>query len=209
MTVLALDRGKLDLATADGEPAPQVRALLDRGEAVVGFDPFLVGEGVDPAHPAASRPAATHFATYNPSLPLDRIRDLATVVSWARSLDGVAEVNLVAKGHMGILALLALPGLDGLGRTVIDTERFTYTDGSTSVPPDLDLPGLFQFGALRGAAALAAPAPLWITGAGAEFDPAWPQRAYSLAGAASSLRVERANTPEGIARWVDSGEVGQ
>jgi len=205
LTVLSLERGKVELATPEGEPSPQVQALLNRGQSVVGFDPFLIGESVDPDHPTSARPGATHFDTYNPSLALDRTRDLATVVSWSKALAGVTEVHLVAKGHAGVLALLARPGLDGLGRTVLDLDRFTYGDGSTPVPPDLDLPGLFQFGALRGAAALAAPAPLWITGAGAEFDRAWPTRAYALLGASSQLRFDRNSTPELIARWVDTG----
>lgn len=205
VTVVSLDRGKLDLAAPDGAPSPTVQALLDRGQAVVGFDPFLVGEAVDPARPAATRPASRHFDTYNPSLPLDRIRDLATVVSWSRGLAGVTEVNLVARGHAGALALLARPGLGSLvGKTVVDLERFTFNDGSTPLPPGVDLPGLFQFGGLRGASALCAPAPLWVTGAGAEFDRAWPTRAYELLGASALLRVDREHTPEDIARWVDS-----
>ncbi len=209
LTVVSTERGKVDLATANGEPSPLVQALLDRGQSVVGFDPFLVGEAVDPARPASTRPTSTHFDTYNPSLPLDRIQDLATVVSWSRALAGVTEVNLVARGQAGVLALLARPGLDGLGRTVVDLERFTYGDGSTPVPPGLDLPGIFQFGGLRAAAALTAPAPLTIVGAGAEFDPSWPTRAYEILGAAAQFRRDRNATPEAIARWVDSGDAGQ
>ena len=210
VTVVALDRGKVDLVEPDGTPTPLVRALLDRGQAVVGFDPLLVGEAVDPAAPATARPASRHFATYNPSLPVDRIRDLATVVSWSRALAGATEVNLVARGHAGVLALLARPGLgDLVGRTVVDLERFTFGDGAAPLPPDLDLPGVFQFAALRGAAALAAPAPLWVAGAGAEFDRSWAAQAYTLAGTPSLLRTDRTATPEAIARWVDAGEVAE
>ena len=208
LTILALERGKVELATPLGEPSPLAQALLDRGQSVVGFDPFLIGEAVDPTHPTTARPGSTHFDTYNPSLALDRIHDLATVVSWSRALAGVSEVNLVARGHAAVLALLARPGLDGLGRTMLDLDRFTYGDGSTPLPPDLDLAGVFQFAALPGAAALAAPAPLWITGAGAEFDRTWPTRAYALAGAAGQLRVDRISTPATIARWVDTGDAG-
>ena len=206
LTVVSLDRGKIDLVTASGDPSPTVQALLDGGQSVVGFDPFLIGESVDPAHPTTSRPDGDRFDAYNPSLALDRMRDLATVVSWSRGLAGVVEVNLVARGHAGVLALLARPRLGVVGRTVVDLDRFTFGDGSTPVPPDLDLPGLFQFGGLRGSAALIAPAPLWITGAGAEFDASWAKRAYSLAGASGQLRLERNATPEAIARWIEAGE---
>ena len=206
LTVVSLDRGKVELVTASGEPSPLVQALLDQGESVVGFDPLLIGESVDPTLPATSRPAGDRFDAYNPSLALDRMRDLGTVVSWSAGLAGIVEVNLVGRGHAGVLALLARPRLSGIGRTVIDLDRFTYGDGSTPVPPDLDLPGLFQFGGLSGSAALIAPAPLWITGAGAEFDASWAKDAYGLAGATGQLRLERNATHETIARWVDSGE---
>ncbi len=209
LTVVSLERGKVDLATPIGEPSPLVQALLDRGQSVVGFDPFLVGESVDPARPTTSRPPSTHFDTYNPSLPLDRIQDLATVISWSKALAGVTEVNLVARGQAGVLALLARPGLEGLGRTLVDLERFTYGDGSTPTPPGLDLAGIFQFGGLRAAAALTAPAPLTITGAGAEFDPSWATRAYDILGANAHFRRDRNATPESIARWVDSGDAGR
>ena len=209
LTVVATEHGKVDLATAEGEPSPMVAALLDRGQSVVGFDPLLIGESVDPIHPSSSRPGSTHFDTYNPSLPLDRIEDLATVISWSKALAGVVEVNLVARGQAGVQSLLARPGLNGLGRTVVDLERFTFGDGSTPIPPALDLPGVFQFGGLRAAAALTAPAPLLVVGAGAEFDPSWPNRAYSLVGASSQFRLDRNAPPEVIARWVDSGEPGR
>ena len=209
LTVLATERGKVELVNASGDLSPLVQALLDQGESVVGFDPFLIGEAVDPTDLTTSRPAGDRFDAYNPALALDRMRDLGTVVSWSQSLAGVAEVNLVARGHAGVLALLARPRLSGIGRTVVDLDRFTFGDGSTPVPPDLDLPGLFQFGGLKATAALVAPAPLWITGAGAEFDSSWVKGAYTLAGATGQLRVERNASPEAIARWVNSGEVNR
>ncbi len=207
VTVVSLDRGKVDLVTPAGEPSPLVQALLDQGQRVVGFDPFLIGESVDPNHPTTARPTTIRFDTYNPALALDRMQDLATVVSWARSLAGVVEVNLVARGHAGVLALLARPQLSGIGKTVVDLERFTYGDGSTPIPPDLDFPGLFQFGGLKAAAALVAPDPLWISGAGAEFDRTWATQAYSLAGASDRLRVDRNAPPDAVARYVERGEL--
>ena len=207
VTVVALDRGKVELATAQGEPGPMVQALLDGGQSVVGFDPFLIGEAVDPYRPTRSRPDALRFDTYNPSVALDRMQDLATVVSWARALAGVTEINLYARGHAGVLALLARPRLSGIGKTVVDLERFTFGDGSTPIPPDLDLPGVLQFGGLKAAAALVAPEPLWISGAGAEFDRTWATQAYGLAGASDRLRVDRNASPDAVARYVETGEV--
>ena len=204
LTVLFTPRGKADLTTPGGSPTPIIKALLDRGQSVVGFDPLLIGEAHDPLEPATERPSSLHFDCYNPTLAADRVQDLATVLSWARALADVREVNLVATGP---LALLARPELEGLSRTVIDLGGFDYGDGSKSVPPAFDLPGVLQFGGPKAAAALTAPAPLWIAHAPETFDAGWPTKAYSLVDASTQLRLDRA-TPDAqaIAKWIDLGE---
>ena len=208
LTVLFTARGKADLTNPDGSPTPIVKALLDRGQTVVGFDPLLIGESHDPSsRPASHRPSTLHYDCYNPSLAADRAQDLATVISWARALGGIREVNLVANGPIGPLALLARPELEGLSRTVIDLDGFDYGDGSKAVPASLDLPGVLQFGGLKAAAALIAPAPLWITHASETFDTNWPTKAYALIDASPQLRLDRGTIePEAIAKWIDLGE---
>ncbi len=207
LTVLFTARGKADLTTPGGQPTPMAKALLDRGQSVVGFDPLLIGESLDPAAPVVARPSTVHFDTYNPSLAADRAQDLATVLAWARSLPGVREVSLVAGAGLGPLTLLARPALGGLARTAIDLGEFDFGDGSKPVPIGLDLPGALQFGGLKAAAALAAPAPLWISRPGQAFDAAWPTRAYALAGSPEQLRIEQGPPdPGAVARWIDSGE---
>ena len=59
---------------------------------------------------------------------------------------------------------------------------FDDGDGSGPIPPALDLPGLLQFGGLKAAAALSAPAPLRILHPGPGFAKAWPETAYELSG---------------------------
>jgi hypothetical protein len=207
LTVIMHPRGKAWLSDWSGKPRPLLASLLAKGQSVVTFDPLFVGESIDPTVPETARPDTKHFETYNPSLAADRIQDLATVLSWARFQPDVREVNLVALGESGVLALLARPALSGLGRTLIDLHEFDYGDGSEPVPPGLHLPGVLQFGGLKSAAALCAPAPLWIHRAGPNFDESWPVKAYALADASSHLRIDktRAQADE-IARWVDTGE---
>jgi dienelactone hydrolase len=207
LTVVFSARGKSALCTADGEPSDIAQALLDRGQAVVGFDPLLVGESFDPAKPTRTRPSTTYFDTYNPSLPADRIQDLATVLSWARSLPDVHEVSLVATGPAGALALLARPSLEGLARVAIDLDGFDFGAGNDPIPTDLALPGVLQFGALPAAAALSAPHPLWLARPGKTFDPHWPTTAYALADSAAQLRLDgSAFDPKALALWIDAGE---
>src|SRR5438270_561501 len=82
--------------TPEGQPTPVVRALLDRGQSVIGFDPLLIGESHDPAAQAGRRPSTVHYETYNRTLAADRAQDLATVLAWAKSLPDATEVSLVA-----------------------------------------------------------------------------------------------------------------
>ncbi len=128
------------------------------------------------------------------------------MISWARALADVREVNLVATGPIGPLALLARPRLEGLSRTVVDLGGFDYGDGSKPVPPRLDLPGVLQFGGLKAAAALTSPAPLWVINAPETFDANWPTRAYALLDS-KQFRLDRgAVEAEAIAKWIDLGE---
>ena len=206
-TVVFSGRGKAGLAGPDGKPSPIVKALLDRGQSVIGFDPLFVGESLDPRSPAAHRPEVDHFPTYNPTLAADRAQDLATVLAWARSRPDLREVSLVATPDAGPLALLARPILSGLARTVIDLGGFDYGDGSGPVPPGLDLPGVLQFGGLKAAAALSAPMPLRLLGVPKGFARDWPVKAYALADAAGMLGMEEDRIDSGtLARWIDSGE---
>jgi hypothetical protein len=207
LTVIASPHGKAFLVTADGPLHPLVRALLDRGQSVVGFDPLLVGESVDPAKPAFRRPETSHYETYNPALAADQVQDLATVLAWARSQPDVREVSLIGYGRAGPQVLLARPSLTGLARTAVDLYEYSEGDGSEKLAPELDLPGMLQFGGVKAAAALTAPAPLRAFRLGTAFDRSWPEKAYALADASHVLRLEtRRPTAEELARWIDAGE---
>lgn len=206
LTVVATPHGKGRLVSAQGEPIPLVKALLERGQEVVGFDPLFVGESFDPANPAFHRPNTVHFETYNPALAADQMQDLATVVAWARSQPDVREVNLVGLGQAGVQVLLARPALEGVARTAVDLAGFDPGDGSVELPPSLDLPGLLQFGGLKAAAALSAPAPLWIQRPGKSWEKRWLQKAYELADAAHVLRLTPGTaSPNALATWIETG----
>lgn len=206
-TVVFSGRGKAGLVEADGSPSTLVKALLERGQSVIGFDPLFVGESLDPGSPVTHRPTVEHFDCYNPTLAADRAQDLVTVLAWVRSRPDLREIHLVATPDAGPLALLARPMLSGLGRTAIDLGGFDYGDGSGAVPPGLDLPGVLQFGGLKAAAALSAPAPLRLTGVPQAFTREWPIKAYGLADAAGMLRIEEGRVDaRSLAAWLDSGE---
>ena len=197
-------RGKAGLIDRDGTLRPLVRALLDRGQIVVGFDPLFVGESIDPRMPYVKRPVVSHTETYNKTVAAEQAQDLATVLGWMRTRHEMRELHLVALGEAAPLALLARPALSGLGRTFIDLNGFDYRDGSGVVPLSLDLPGVLQFGGLKATAALTAPDPLWIAHASRAFDATWPLRSYGLADASSMLLIDRyPPSDSAIASWIE------
>jgi dienelactone hydrolase len=207
VTIVADPRGKAALAAASGEPSALARWLLALGHGVVGFDPLFVGEAFDPKNAVSHRPETLYLDTYNPVPAADQMQDLATVLAWARSQPDVREVNLIAQGLAGPQSLLARPVLRGLARTVLELGSLPDAQATGPLPAGLDLPGMFQFGGFRAAAAMAAPAPLWIVGASPSFDASWMNAAYDLSGAGHALRVTaRGPGPEEVARWVDRGE---
>lgn len=197
--------GKAGLTDERGEMSGLVRGLLKRGVEVVGFDALLIGESCDPTDFQVSTPATAHKETYNRELPLERLQDLSTVLAFLESRPETTVVHLVGHSSWGALALLGLPSLEGVGRAAID-----LGDQRTDEDPlagELDFPGVLQFGGLKGAAALAAPRPLWISNAGAGFPTQWPARAYELSGSRPLLRIDGGQADdEALAKWIDSGQ---
>jgi hypothetical protein len=207
VTIVAHPQGKAALANGSGEPTALVRELLARGHDVVGFDPIFVAEALDSRNPVARRPDTDHFETYNPVLAGDQTQDLATVIAWARAQPHSRAVNLVASDLSGPQVLLARPVLQGLARTVVNLSGMPDPEGAGAFEPVLDLPGMFQFGGFKAAAALTAPAPLWIVATPAAFPVDWPKAAYTLSGAEPALRIEPGEpAPAQIADWINGGD---
>jgi hypothetical protein len=185
--------GRQALVDGSGEWSPLVRELLKRGLEVVGFDPLLIGESVDPSDLQAGRPTLRHFTTYNPTLPMDRMRDLAAVVTAVQAVDGVEVVHLAGLSAVGADVLLARPQLGGLGRTYAEV----------SDPEPAGWPGLDQSGGLDGAGALVAPSPLWVSGS---LSLEHTARAYRLAGMAGGWALTPSAPEAGrLAEWLATG----
>jgi hypothetical protein len=207
LTIIAHPRGKASLATPAGDPSPLAKALLSLGQSVVGFDPLFVGESLDPHRPSVRGPETVHFETYNPVSAGDQMQDLATVVAWARSQPDVLQVSLVGQDLSGPQVLLARPVLEGLARTAVEIKDLPDPQASGPYPAQLDLPGMYQFGGFPTAAALVAPAPLWIYGARARFDSSSTKTAYELSDAVHDLRLEpRDPSADQLADWIDQGD---
>ena len=207
LTILVHSRGKAALDDGSGRANELAHELLARGHAVVAFDPLFVGESLDSRNPVSHRPTSTHFETYNPVTAADQMQDLATVLAWAKSRPDVDLVNLVAQDDAGYQALVARPMLEGLSRTVIELSGMPKLRKPDEWPATIDLPGLEQFGGVKAAAALAAPAQLWLYRNTVAIEPSWAKAAYALAGASPMLRMtDDIPAPGQIARWIDEGQ---
>jgi len=207
LTVVSSIHGKGGLLTPEGRFTPIVTALLGAGQSVVGYSPLLLDEAADSLAFQEGLPDSLMIHTYNHVLAAQQMQDLATVLAWARSQPDVSEANLLGLGTMGPAVLVARPALEGVARTVVDLHDIDLGDGSGNLSAAIDLPGLFQFGGLKAAAALTAPAPLWIFRSGSTFARTWPERSYELAGVPQQLRIDsRRVPPEELVRWLDSGQ---
>jgi hypothetical protein len=97
--------------------------------------------------------------------------------------------------------------LQGLARTAVELEELPDAQAAGPYPAELELPGVLQFGGWNAAAALAAPAPLWVYGASSRFDGSWTKTAYRLSAADHLLRLDtRRPSAVEIAKWLDTGD---
>ena len=149
------------------------------------------------------------------------LRDLQPVAwpptrcrTWPRSWPGPGRCPTSARSassagaEVGPLALLARPVLEGLARTAIDLGGFDYGDGSTPVPPGLDLPGRPPVRRPEGRRRPDRPRPALdrrgrrivrqsLARPGLRTGRTLPPRSGSR---------RRLGDPSAIAKWIDSGE---
>ncbi len=161
-------KGKSHVFGPDGKATPQVRKLLDAGDAVVSVDLFLTGEFVEPGKTAAPPPVNAKYGGftfgYNRPLVANRVHDILTAVAGLKKNDQVQKIVLVGTGDAGPSAILAAGILgDQIAGTIADARGLNYA----SIPQTTDpffLPGALKYGGLGGLAALAAPAKLDLFG---------------------------------------------
>jgi hypothetical protein len=218
--VIWIDRcGKQSLWNESGELRPGPRALLDRDYVVIGAD--LLGQGEftvdgrpitrvvieDKNYDANDRWCKYLGFTYgfNPPLFSQRVRDILTLVAFARGkMVGAEQVDVVGlrgSGHW-VAAARAIAG-KAIDRAVINTAGFRFANLACTDDPDF-LPGAVKYDDLPGILALSAPNPSWIVGeSGSSMS--LPLAAYRVAGQEKNLTVLPDGTEEAeleIAKWL-------
>lgn len=169
-----------------GKPGPVVDDLLRRGLRVLIVSPFLAGaSGSDTGIRDASAP---HFHTYNPSDASCRIQDVLTALAYLRSREDVTVCHLAGMAEAGPWCLFARALAQGVGRTIIDGNRFRAGDDAHWAE-HLFIPAVRAAGDLRAAAALTAPGPLFLHNAGNDFPVDEFRSIYRAAEAGPELRI--------------------
>jgi len=227
VVILPHPRGKDGLYEADGaaagEPGPRVKALLDRGFAVITADLFGQGEFTADGTPLTDNPRVfypgpfdhaeerwridpVYFYGYNDGLFVKRVHDLLTLLAFARNLHGrddcrVAIVGLEAAGHWVLGALTAAKACGDVApvhHAFVDTGGFRFADVPSVWHADF-LPGALKYGDISGMLAVVAPTPLVLV----EADGAVRQAACAAWEAAGSADAIRAVESATVDDWFD------
>lgn len=187
--------GLMDLT--NGEPGELVAALLAKGLAVLALEVFE-------ATPFTGRRprVANHDATYNASSLCHRVQDILTAVAWSSGSKQFSRVDLLGVGWGGDWSLLARTQASGVRKTLVTADGIK-TNSDEAYLWRASAPGLLLAGGLPAAAALCAPAPLFIHDTRDTFEAQLAMAAYSAADAAANLKIqpEKATSDE-QAQWL-------
>ncbi len=154
--LLVHGRGKAALADPlQPGPGALVRALIDRGKAVLSIDTFLMGEHNTPARRTERLRIGAFMDTFEPTDTGCRVQDVLTALAFLRARRDITD-NLSVAGleDGGVWTLLATGCGDGAVRTVSDLRGFDFNDDSAWVER-FYVPCLRAVGDLRTATALA------------------------------------------------------
>jgi pimeloyl-ACP methyl ester carboxylesterase len=187
----------------DGKPTAAVRTLLDTGFTVIAPDLLGTGEQT-PDKPFAVDPRYAGFTFgYNRCLLANRVRDVLTVVTFARTMLKAKTVHLVGWDTFGPVTVLAkaLAG-QSVDKLAADLNGFRF-DKITDVNDPMLLPGAVKYGGLPAFLALCAPDPVLVHGHAGTGTGRLPAAAYSASGAESKLiRVAEKWPTEKVVGWL-------
>lgn len=208
VVVWATDRGSAGLER-EGKPIDAVAALVKSGFAVAGVD--LLGQAADApqelrgANRRVNNPRefAGYTYGYNDPIFVQRVNDLLTVVSHAKSNEHAPQkihlVGLAGAGHW--LAAAAAQCGAAVDRVAVDTQGFRFAAINDFMDASF-VPGVVKYGDLPALLALGAPHSLRL--AGESEVPAVLRAAYQAAGKPEGIQVvtEKTLTPEEVVRFL-------
>jgi hypothetical protein len=164
-------RGKAGLLDDSGAPVAPVRQLVAAGKTVLGLDLLMQGEFLADGTPVTTtrrvrnpREAAAYTFGYNHSLFAQRVHDVLTGLSFARTTNPKGRLFLVGLDGAGPWAAAALGvAQDAVVAAAIHTGGFRFGAVTELHSPDF-LPGGAKYGDLPGMIAVGMPPKLALAG---------------------------------------------
>ena len=160
-----------------------VRALLNRGGAVMGIDAFQTGRAK-----MTSRRSKRFFTTFNRTDNANRVQDILTALTYLRTTLNSQQVNLVGMGSAGVWTLFAAAFAEGPLDLVADLDGFV-ADSDEEFERKFFIPGLRKAGDFRAAAVLLPPGRTLLYHAAPSFPTEWFEASFEAAGAQDDLEV--------------------
>ena len=127
------------------------------------------------------------FTTYNRTDEANRVQDILTAISYARTRFPKAGINLVGQGETGLWALFARGLAPRIDRAVIDAAEFD-TESDEEYLKRLPIPGIRRAGDVATAVAIAPLAPLTIYNRGSRFNAEKIETIYRRFGRAEDFK---------------------
>ena len=205
-------QGKSALMDRRSRIVPEIRRLLDAGMVVLSADLLYQGEFLSSGKPLTQARASTNPRAYagftfgyNHPLFAQRVHDILTLISFARSGQyGAKRIHLVGVSGAGpwVAAARAIAG-NKVDSAAIDTGGFRFAN----LPSYRDvnfLPGALKYGDLPALLALSAPGRLWIAGE-TEESLSIVTAAYTASGQLQHLTIQERQQQDvsaRIAQWL-------
>ena len=160
-----------------------VRALLNRGGAVMGIDAFQTGRAKK-----TSQRSRGYFTTFNRTDDANRVQDILTALIYLRTRLDSQQVNLVGIGPAGVWTLFAAASAEGPLDVVADLDGFA-ADSDKEFEQKFFIPGLRRAGDFRAAAVLLPPGRTLLYHAAPSFPTQWFEASFQAAGVQDDLEV--------------------
>jgi dienelactone hydrolase len=194
-TVIVLSNVEAATALKNNHVIPGVlaRRFLDQGFTVV----VNAGAGND----ADPNQTSLLFTAYNRTHLQERVRKLISICEGVKQIyTNNCHVVLCGGGTAGFWSLLAAPTADAV---VADCDQMDISDDQALLAPDLFCAGIRNIDTFEGALILAAPHPLLLHNAVANFPVAHVRSCYKTLHAENNLRLEsRPFNEDEIVLWV-------
>ncbi len=142
------------------------------------------------------------FTTYNRTDEANRVQDILTAISYAKTRFPKARINLVGRGETGLWALFARGLAPRIDRAVIDVAEFD-TETDEEYLKRLPIPGIRRAGDMTTAVAIAPLTPLTIYNRGSRFNAEKMEAIYRRFGRAEDFKsVLGGISDAGLIAWL-------